>query len=367
MIKLFKGKRIAIFPVALMIYALVFLVITAVGLTWFWDFIEAYEVSRPQNTLDAYMQQLTPEYVADRCGDLIASVDHNVQTEQECRDVILEALEGKFSCAKKNKESTEDHYVYALRCGAKVIGTVEMKTTGEETHGFTPWQVTAEAFDLSYLLTEGASVTVPQEFPVSVNGRQLSSEYIVKEGIQYSLLKEYYSSYALPTIVTYKLGKTLGQVQLTVTDPAGNPVTVTEETDYNTFLDNCTEAEKTALKSITDNFVTHYVNLATRKGGNLSSNYNKLVPYMVTNGALAKYIKSSLDGLSWISDRKANIDSITINAYVNVGNGRYMCDVTYVVEQMVTQSGGRGKITNNAKLIILQTSAGLKVEATQSY
>ena len=67
------------------------------------------------------------------------------------------------------------------------------------------------------------------------------------------------------------------------------------------------------------------------------------------------------------SDRKANIDSITINAYVNVGNGRYMCDVTYVVEQMVTQSGGRGKITNNAKLMILQTSAGLKVEATQSY
>ena len=161
-----KKTRKWIFPLSLLAYALVFLCATAIGLSWFWEFIDAYEMSRPKNTLDAYMQTLTAEYVADRCDDLIATIDHNVQSEEECREVILNSLNGKFSCAKKNKESTEDHYVYALRCGAKVIGTVEMEARGEEVHGFTPWTITAESFDLSYLLTQGTSITVPKEFPV---------------------------------------------------------------------------------------------------------------------------------------------------------------------------------------------------------
>lgn len=362
-----KKIRKWIFPLSLLAYALVFLCITAVGLTWFWDFIDAYEISRPKNTLDAYMEQLTPEYVADRCGDLIATIDHNVQSEQECRDVIIAALDGKFSCAKKNKESDDEHYVYALRCGAKVIGTVEMRSQGEEVYGFTPWQITAESFDLSYLLTEGTSVTVPAEYPVYVNGRQLSSEYVTEENIQYSLLKEFYNDYTLPTIVTYTVGPFLKEVTLTVKDSAGNEVTVDENTDYNAFLNNCTETEIAALDTIVSNYVTNYVYLSTRKDGNSTANYNRLVPYMVPDGALAARIKEALNGLSWISDRQAKVKSITVNSYVNVGNGRYMCDVTYVVEQMVTQSGGRGDVTSSVKLMLLQTNNGLKAEAMKSY
>lgn len=362
-----KKTRKWIFPVALLAYALVFLCITAIGLTWFWDFIDAYEMSRPKNTLDAYLETLTPEYVADRCGDLIATIDHNVQSEQECRDVIIAALDGKFSCAKKNKESSDDHYVYALRCGAKVIGTVEMRSQGEEVHGFTPWQITAESFDLSYLLTEGTSVTVPAEYPVYVNGRQLSSDYITAENIQYSLLSDFYKEYSLPSLVTYTVGSFLQEVALTVTDPSGNAVNIDEETDYNMFLDNCTQAEIAALDGIIGNFVKYYVDVSTMKDDVFYPNYNRLVPYMVPNGALAERIKNSLDGLYWIDDREAKLENITVNAYVNVGGGRYMCDVTFITEQMVTSSGERGKVTYNMRLMFLETDNGLKAEAMKSY
>ena len=64
-------KRRWIFPVALVLYAIVFLGAAAFGLRWFWDYIDAYEQSRPHIALDAYMEELTAEYVADRCGDLI--------------------------------------------------------------------------------------------------------------------------------------------------------------------------------------------------------------------------------------------------------------------------------------------------------
>lgn len=362
-----KKTRKWIFPVALLAYALVFLCVIAVGLSWFWEFIDAYEMSRPKNTLDAYMETLTPEYVADRCSDLIATIDHNVQSEQECREVILAALDGKFSCAKKNKESTEDHYVYALRCGPKVIGTVEMRTQGEEIHGFKPWQVTAESFDLSYLLTESASITVPKEFSVFSNGRQLSAEYITQENLHYSLLEEFYKEYTLPTMVTYKVGPFLQEVKLTVTDPAGNAVTVDENTDYNAFLNNCTDAQKQSLDGIIGNFVKYYVDVSTMKDDVFYPNYYRLEPYMVPNGALAARIKNSQDGLSWIDDREAILKSITVNAYVNIGGGRYMCDVTFITEQMVTSSGGRGDVTNHMKLIFLETDKGLKAEAMKSF
>ena len=362
-----KKTRKWIFPVALLAYALVFLCITAVGLSWFWEFIDAYEMSRPKNTLDAYMEVLTPEYVADRCDDLIATIDHNVQSEQECRDIIIAALDGKFSYAKKNKESDDAHYVYALRCGAKVIGTVEMRSEGEEIHGFTPWKITAESFDLSYLLTKGASVTVPKEFPVFSNGRQLSSDYITKEDIQYSALSDFYKDYKLPTMVTYTVGPYLQEVALTVKDTKGNDVTIDENTDYNAFLDNCTETEVKALDVIIENFVRRYVDLATRKGGSLNANYNRLVPYMVPGGALAARIKNSIDGLSWIDDREAVLQSIKVDSYTNIGNGRYMCDVTFVSEQMVTSSGGRGNVTYIMKIIFVETKDGLKAEAMKSY
>jgi len=362
-----KFNRRWIFPIALLAYALVFLVATAIGLSWFWNFIDAYENSRPKNTLEAYMEQLTPEYVADRCGELIATIDHNVQSEQECRDVIIAALDGKFSYAKKNKESTDDHYVYALRCGAKVIGTVEMHSQGEEAYGFIPWEITAESFDLSYLKVAGTSITVPDNYPVYVNGQQLSSEYITNDAGQYPLLKEFYGEYTLPGIVTYTVGPFLQEVTLTVKDLAGNEVVIDENTDYNAFLNNCTEAEITALDSIVNNYVTNYIYYSTKKGGSSKTNYNRLVPYMVPNGALAGRIKEAMNGLSWISDRQAKIKSITVNSYVNIGNGRYMCDVTYVVEQMVKQNGGRGDVTSSMKLILLQTKDGLKTESMRSY
>jgi len=44
-----------------------------------------------------------------------------------------------------------------------------------------------------------------------------------------------------------------------------------------------------------------------------------------------------------------------------------MCDVTYVVEQMVKQNGGRGDVTSSMKLILLQTKDGLKTESMRSY
>ena len=51
------------FLVGLLIYALVFLVVAGIGLVLLWNYIDAYEQSRPKLAIDAYMDALTVEHI----------------------------------------------------------------------------------------------------------------------------------------------------------------------------------------------------------------------------------------------------------------------------------------------------------------
>ena len=357
-------KRRWRFPLAMALYAIVVLVAINCGLRWFWNYMDAYEQSRPHIPLDAYMEELTADYVADRCDDLIAAVDHKVQTEEQCRQVILNALQDKFTCAKKTSESGENHHVYVIRCGAKVIGTMEMERRGESTEGFIPWQITKDSFDLSYLLTPALSVTVPEEFTVSALGNPLDSGYITQKDIRYPLVEEFYDKHTLPCMVTYTAGPFLGEGALTVTDPSGNPVSITENTDMNAFLNNCTVEEISALDTIIGNYIQCYMDFTSCTGDDTYGNYNRLAKHMVPGGELAKRMRNAIDGLYWVSDRGAKLASITTGHYINIGEGRYLCDVTYVVDTKTFN--GDVQTTASVKLIFLQTENGLKAETMLS-
>ena len=58
-----KKKGFKRFFLGLLIFAVVFSCLAVWGLTGFWSFIEAYELSRPKNTIAPYVQQLTKEQI----------------------------------------------------------------------------------------------------------------------------------------------------------------------------------------------------------------------------------------------------------------------------------------------------------------
>jgi hypothetical protein len=114
------------FLVFMFLYAAVILAAANWGLQQFWDYIDAYEASRINHPVDAYMEALTPQYVCDRSADLIDSIDHHLQNEQECEKVILDFLSGGITHARKASECTDTRTVYVLRSGGKVIGQVKL-------------------------------------------------------------------------------------------------------------------------------------------------------------------------------------------------------------------------------------------------
>ena len=353
-----KKRNRRLFPLALVIYAVIFLGVTAFGLRSLWDYMDAYECSRPQNAVDAYAQQLTPEYICKACASMIEKV--SIQSKEARQKVVLDALMGEITCAKNASLSTDTTQVYMIMCGKQVIGSMEMQQQGESRFGFTPWVVTKDSFDLSYLLTETFSVTVPSNYPVYFFGTKLTENFITEDHIPYPALKEYYGSYSLPYMVTYTAGPFLGQPELLITDPAGTPVQIDENTDLSVFLNNCSPEEISALDAITDSFVHRYVDFISETKNDTMGNYQRLTQHLVPDGDLANRMYLALGGLNWVSDRNATVTALDIHRYVSIGDGRYFCDLSYEVTNKT--NAGESQSVNHIKVIYLKTESGLKAE-----
>lgn len=351
------------FPFFLIIYVIIALFVTNFALQKFWDYIDAYEASRPHIATDAYMAQLTPEYVINKVSPLLDEIDPAIQSREEAIEVLKDALSKPFTCSKWTNQSTDTKWVYVLRSGPQVIGTFQMEPTEESRYGMSPWKISGDSLDLSYLLREGFSVTVPHDATVTVGGKVLGEGQISKKDIQYAPISDLYDQYKLPTRVTYTVGRYLGELETVVTDAKGNPID--PNADPLQFLDNCTAEKKAELNSIGEKFITSYIHFTSRTGGSLSKNLNVLRQYMIPGGALEKRMENSIDGLSWITDRKVKIQSVTVNRCISIGDQRYICDVTCVYD--TTNIHGNAQETLNLKIIFLETSKGLRAEAMKTY
>lgn len=354
------------FLLGMIIYAVVFLTAAFFGLRYFWDFIAAFEESRPLNTINAYMDQLTVEHICDSQTELLKLAEDELVSEETCRQLMLDALKDEITYAKKSSESTDTKTVYVLRSGSRIIGSVTMTATEIDEYNFARWKISEEHFDLSFILAQKSySVTVPEQFQVYVNGQLLDESYIIESGIKYTAVERLYKDYDLPTMVTYQASVPLGECVGVVKDANGNEIVIDENTDYNVFLDNCTDAEHAELKSFSDAFVESYVTFTGNANDKAKANLKDLMKYVVEDSDLANRMKMALDGLSYAQSKGDEVVSLVINRAISLGEGRYICDVTYEVD--TTGRNGVVRTTTNAQIIVVRTEDGMKAESLNIY
>ena len=356
-------KKPGFFPIFLIIYTIIGLLLANLALQKFWDYIDAYEASRPHIATDAYMTQLTAEYVIDKVSPLLDEIDPAIQSREEAIGVLKDALSQPFTCSKWINQSTETTWVYVLRSGPQIIGTFEMQPAEEGRYGLSPWKVTRDSLDLSYLLQEGFSLTVPHDARVSVGGKVLGEAQITKRDIPYAPIAELYGLYSLPTRVTYTVGRYLGKLETIVTDVQGNLIDPIADPEQ--FLNNCTPEQKKNLQAIAENFTYAYIHFTSRTGGNLYNNLDILRQYMVPGGPLEKRMEDSIPGFSWVTDRNVKIQPLTVNRYISIGNGRYICDVTCIYDTRNIHGDTREELA--LKIVFLETETGLRAEAMYTY
>lgn len=366
--KFMKVKKRRFWPFALfmLIYAIVILTAIELGLGMFHDYLAAYEASRPKHILSAYMDNLSADYVSDRSQDVIDQVDHNIQSEEECREYIAQSLAKGFSYAKKSSESTETKQVYVVRSGLQVIGQFTMEVTKEDDYGFSFWEVTQESFDMSYLIGSTVSTVAPDSCNVSVNGKVLDSSYVVGDPMKYDALKSFYGDYEeLPMLVTYQAGPFLGEFDMITTDAAGNVLVLEEVEDRNTLAENCTDEEIEELDAFVDLFLGKYVTYMSGANKNAEANLYDLLKYVVRGSDFESRMYGALTGQKVTQSKGDKITQITNNYFFKLKDGRYACDVTYVID--TTGKQGVVTTTNNVRIIVDETKDGLRVFTVYNY
>ena len=361
-----KKRRSWGFVIFMVLYAVVVLGAACWGLGKFWDYMDAYEDSRIKNTIDAYMEDVTAQYVCDRSGDLIDSIDHHLQSEEACEQVILDFLSGGITYARKISECTDTRMVYVLRSGGKVIGKVELVPQGEERYGFTPWAVSTDSFDLSFLIGGTDTITVDHTMQVYAGDVLLDSSYVTETGLKYDAVKEFYGELELPYKLTYTAGPILGETVLHAVDAKGNTVVITEEADLDPYLNNCTQTVYEELDAFNENFIDRYVCYLTSRKDNRLYNYDRLIPLLVDGSDLETRITNAYEGLAYGQSQSDTIVSFTSNHIIDLGDEQYLCDVTYEVDSL-GRDGELYRSVNNVWLFLVRTDDGLKAERLLSY
>ena len=359
------AKKKSRFFLGMVIYALVFLMITAAGLFMFWKYMEAYELSRPLTAVNAYLDGLTKEHIRAGSESLLTSVDGNIQTADQAFAVIEENLVKQITAARNSKQSTAEKMVYALRSGSRIIGSVTIVPGGDEQFGFTPWKVQEDTFDFSWLLSEDISITVPSEFSVSLNGNILNESYISESGILYPVLEDFSDKFEMPTLVTYTARQFLGELSFVVSDVSGNPVLLTSDTDLNQFLPQCSEEEYVQLQKLVLDYLNRYIAYSSSANHDAPGNYAWLNQMLIPGSELSKRLGTALDGLQYVQNLRDKIVSTEVNGIYKLSEERYLCDISYVLE--VLGRKGVVELEHNMKVVFLQTRYGLRVEAMTQY
>lgn len=349
----------------LVIYAVCFLVLAAVGLAVFWQFIESYELSRPRNTLNAYISQLTVEQMCRESDSLYATVDSNVQDRESFDRVIRDAVTEPVNYVKRSSESTQERQVYVLRTGKTPIGTLIIEMGSESSFGFRVWEVAETSFDFSYLTGQPVRVTVPADYRVAFNGTELNERYITQSGIHYAALEEFYDSYELPAMVTYTVENFLGEGTLDVYDREGNPVEITPETDMDSLLPRCGEEEYAAIEAFAWEYANCWVNFSGSTKSNASGNLTRLSRLLASDGVLRSRFRSALAGLTYGQTRGVSLQDVTVHRIVPLGDGRYMCDMTYIARTVGHK--GAVDISGNTKILIVTEGNAYKVKSMERY
>ena len=348
------------------IYAVIFLCIAGAALQLFWNYMAAFEASRPHIAIDAYMENLTDEHIVDLSQELIDAADHKIQSEEQCRAYLMDAIEG-ISCAKKQKDCTDTRQVFVVKTGSTVIGEFSIAAQKPDRYGFTPWVLERESFDLHVLdpLTEERTVTIPSDHHVTVNGVLLNDDYITDDKIHYKAIEEFYDDYDLPYRVTYRVPSVMGELNLVITDAVGSAVEFDENTDWTPYFHNCTAEETEALNEFTKTYVTRYVAFTGSRKDTRENNYWRLLKCVVRGSDFAQRLAAAVEGLEFGQSQRDKVVSLISNHQVRLEEGRFLCDITYEVD--TTGRKGVVRTTTNAKLIVVLTDGVLKVESMQIY
>ena len=329
-----KNRGSKIYAIFLGVYIILLAAAAMYGLSKMWEYAVEYENSRPDNVMEEYVADLSENLWDESIAETIAAMPH---------------------------ELTQ---VYNLRCNGSVFGKVTLKQdeskADEVKYGMLPWLIYKEEFDFTGLYSS-IEITVPASYSVQLNGNTLGQEYIVESGIHMDVLDAYYSAYPnLPTKVTYRFDNIIGTIDPVILDEDGNEFTIDPEKNDSQFIKGVEDERLARFQEFAGKFIERYEKYISG-----ISNYGRLLPYIKTGTDFDSRMKMMQDGLGWSHNSYVNIDSVTLNSAIGLGEDTYIIDISF----SFTTGTPRGdeSYSENAKIIVTDIGGDIRAIAMDMY
>ena len=360
-----KRKRSArIYWTLLILYGVIITAAAVYALSQVWVYAEEYEASRPNNTMDEYISELSENLWGEGIAETISNMEHEVQSDEEVGEHVKALLSNGISYVRKGG-SGDNGVHYSLRCNGNEFGEVKLVEDDSNAEnlkfGMLPWKVESESFDFNALYSS-VEIVVPRTYEVYLNNVKLGPEYIVEEGIKYDVLEEYYDEFEnLPSKVRYKYDNAIGTLDFTVKNENGEVVVIDETQDDSQFINPCSEEEMERLGEFAAGFVVNYLKYISGVTDPMYG-YGKLLPYLVEGADLDQRMKNSMDGLSWAHTNSFVLHGYVLQGAIDLGGGYYVCQIQAEASS-VTQAHGEQRVINELNLIVIDNGAEIRAIA----
>ncbi len=352
------------FTLGLLIYALILMLICGLLLIVFHNFMDAYEASRPQVCIDAYAQSLKGP-LSPAGQEALSKLQFDAQDADANTRWAEELIQGA-TLVKDYVNSNDERQIFHLRAeDGHDLGTVTFAVTGTGRYRMNVWEKVEEELDFSaYCQTLG--VTVPSDWSVYLGGRMLGPEYITERDIPYEALGECYLHYeGLPTMVHYESPPFMGEMRLRVFDAKGNELDP-ETLNETLFLDSAAPELRERTETFLSKMIPAYVLFTADIQGRAKDYFNPLMNYVISGSQLHNRMLLALENAGWGKTQTLKVTEIRLNSVTDLGQGRYLADVTYSSD-LTTAWGGSAQMTDNARVVIFDLDGTMKADAIYAY
>ena len=336
------------------------------GLDKVWTYAEAYEASRPNHTMDAYVADLSRNLWDEGIADTIKAMPHEVQSDEEVGERVREMLSDGISYSRKSGGGAgraiisysrksgggAGRAIYSLRCRGNEFGTVTIAEAEDFEPPFDmsrfpwtmlpwsikPWHVESETFDFGGLYSS-VEIVIPRTFHVLLDG--------------------------LPTKIRYRFDNIIGSIDPVILDEDGEVFVVDPNRDDAQFIKPCSPEKLERLAQFTAGFVERYLRY-TSGVVDPTYGYQRLQPYLLGGGDLDKRMHDALDGLHWAHTSSVNVDAATLNGALALGDNHYILDITSIATTY-TNGKGEAESVSNMRVIVRERNDDIRAIFLELY
>ncbi len=372
-----SGAGTAIYVVLLTLWTLAIAAGCLYVLSQMWAYASVYDETQVEPVIESYMDNLRENLWDDSIAETVEAMEHPFQSNEEVRQLVREILTtDEISYTEKTGAVKSDSITYYLLCGENAFGevTVVQDTSRNLVQNVNipsvivgglakmgvaiqpelyPWKVAGESFDFSGLYS-GGSVTVPQNYRVSLNGVTLGEEYITERDIHFDNLETYYYRYDnLPTKVTYQYDHVMGSLDPVITNEAGNEITIDPDRDDSQFMTEVTDpAVLEKIRTHINSFSDAYLHLSASTG-DPAGPYNEVLNYIEPGSEMDNSLKQIFLIGDWSHNSYYQYKGSEVDTVYLIGGGFYL--VEYYARATVNQPAGPVDLERHLRSIIDDT------------